>query len=202
MASGRPDWYGSMTMHGKYGDAYKPINVDEEGNLLALMTGLLEGVYTPIAVDDEGIMRANLVLQDLPAMTVRPYYTEALIYRIIVNADALDIKQLVRKTGKGIVLAGGIRASDPGLVENDMPMLAIDDVILQNHTFKFLHDEKCWHPGDTLMHLTGYDVQGNRHCKIALQPGITFETSISLLYEEVNDNTPSIYVELAYALVP
>ena len=29
MASGRPDWYGSMTMHGKFGDVYKPVNVDK-----------------------------------------------------------------------------------------------------------------------------------------------------------------------------
>lgn len=206
MASGRPDWYGSMSMHGKYTlagvDSYKPLNVDVEGNLLALMTGLLEGVYTPIAVDGEGIMRANLVLQSLPAMTIRPYYTEALITRDVIFADALDFTTLAHIIGRGVVLAGGIRASDPGALEIDMPMLTVDGVLLQNHTFEFLYDNQCWKPESALMHLVHYDVQGNRFCKVDLLPGITFEENITLTYEETNNNTPSVYFELAYALVP
>jgi len=51
MASGRPDWYGSMSMHGKFGDDYKPVAVDSEGNLVAIMTGS-DGVDSQVILTD------------------------------------------------------------------------------------------------------------------------------------------------------
>jgi len=63
MASGRPDWYSSVAMHGRYVDPpaidqYITVGVDEVGNMIAVMTGSEAGV--PVKVDTDGVMLSRM----------------------------------------------------------------------------------------------------------------------------------------------
>uniref|UniRef100_A0A6H1ZNT6 Uncharacterized protein n=1 Tax=viral metagenome TaxID=1070528 RepID=A0A6H1ZNT6_9ZZZZ len=70
MASGRPDWYSSVAMHGKHNNDYITVNVDELGNMLAKIQGLFGATLKTIAVDTNGIMKANLAVQDLDYLNI------------------------------------------------------------------------------------------------------------------------------------
>jgi len=57
MASGKPDYYTSSAMHGQYAGPparYVTLNVDDLGNMLALMKGEGPGGLDTIALDAGG----------------------------------------------------------------------------------------------------------------------------------------------------
>jgi len=62
MASGRPDWYSSVAMHGKHLNDYITVAVDADGNMLGIMQGEGPGGLDTIALDAGG--RLITVLRD------------------------------------------------------------------------------------------------------------------------------------------
>lgn len=186
MASGRPDWYGSMTLHGRYTlagvDSYKSIAVDEEGNLITLMTGLLEGVYTPIAVDDEGIMRANIVLQDLVPFTVRETYGAPKIWQSVETIDPGPPVVLKTINAKGRLYAGFWYVNEGESHKNDVTLLRMDGMILNTLPVKSLYSYGLWKPGLHPLYCSTYNDHDYKYL-VGITPHVTFETQVIMSYE-------------------
>jgi len=205
MASGRPDWYGSMTLHGKYTDVgvdtYKSINVDEEGNLLALMTGLIGGVYRPIAVDAGGVMRANLYAQGLNFLTVRPAYGSAVRDGGSSGCAAGAMTELFEVVDQGIIYSGLIyltEIDDGTLIK---PHIQVDGNDVQNLRFDSLYDIQCFGESKNLMSLIRYDTVNGLFACVITQP-ITFETAFKLQIWNDSAVLENIYWEFVYAVTP
>ena len=205
MASGRPDWYGSMTLHGKYTDVgvdtYKSINVDEEGNLLALMTGLIGGVYRPIAVDAGGVMRANLYAQGLNFLTVRPAYGSDIREGDDKLCNAGAMTDLFEIEGQGVIYSGMIfltEVDDGTLIK---PHIQVDRVDIQNLRFDNLYDLQVFGESKNIISLIRYDTVNGLFACVTTQL-ITFEEYFTMKIWNDSGANETVYWEFVYALTP
>jgi len=199
MASGRPDWYGSMSMHGKFGDLYKPVAVDTEGNLMSMMYGGPPGARHYIEVDAAGVMKANLALQDLDEMTVRVYYGAA---KAVFNWHTVPVTTedpLFTVNGKGTIYGGFFNIhNEPGHT-GDTPKLLIDDQELVSLVWSTYYHRNINKPGMYPIYINQYnptdgDIMG------CISPGATFESKVELRYLNVHVTDPvTVYYSLMYA---
>ena len=202
MASGRPDWFGTIVAAGKYDTEYKAIELDESGAILALMKGAYDSVLKTIAVDSTGVMKANLTTQDLDFLTVRPAYGEAV--RVLGNASIAlgNIETLIAVTGRGVILGGTIywtqTSDDPDAIHGHIyteETLACDD------TPEILHRFNKYRGCDNPMYLARYEPSTYKY-GIGLSPGTTFETKLEIKGQNNAHLTLTVYAVLNYALVP
>ena len=199
MASGRPDWYSSVAIHGKYGDDYITVNVDELGNMLAKMQGLFGADLKTIAVDTDGIMKANLAVQDINVLRVNPSYGRA--YRIgsSTMVDSGDNIELVTTSGRGIVYGGFWYWGDAASARTAIPMLYIDgDAITISEAYA-LNTRELTLPGSYPIFLTHYDDTSFRY-NVALSMGITFDTALSLHFYHNQGYAIQVTWEMIWAI--
>jgi len=202
MASGRPDWFGTIVAAGKYDTTYIPIALDVNGFITATMKGAHDSVLKTIAVDSDGIMKANLSVQDLDFLTVRPAYGEAV--RVLGNASIAlgNIETLITVTGRGVILGGTIywvqTSDDPDAIHGHIyceETLACDD------SPEVLHDFNKYRGCDNPMFLARW-IPSTYSYGIGLSPGTTFETKLEIKGQNNAHATLTVYAVLYYALVP
>jgi len=200
MASGRPDWYSSVAMHGKHDEDYLMVAVDELGNMLAKMQGLFGAELMTLAVDADGIMKANLSVQDLIPLTVRSIYGAGERETYDAAVLSLDTTELINIAGKGVVYGGSIYLDAGAAQGNDIVELWIDGVQVTFMSFNLLMDHEIYSSVAGFLYLTIWDGTLFKYC-VCLCTGITFESSFIIKYTETHGNTPTVKSELYYATV-
>lgn len=142
MASGRPDWYSSVSMHGKFDDKYIAVAVDIAGHMLAKMQGeKLDETLKTIAVDDEGVMKANLSVQALPTLKTRPRYGDVHYVEITRDHPAIEEWTIpLGVVGQGYVLGGYLAHKALATHKSCYVELIVDGVSYPTLTFEELHN--------------------------------------------------------------
>jgi len=201
MASGRPDWYGSMSMHGKFGDLYKPVAVDAEGNLIATMYGGAPGARHYIAVDDDGIMKANLALQEAAFLTVRPAYGSAQKHSFIRVVFDDDETQLFEIEGQGVVYDGLIFTNAGDTPNSFVYRLYVDDVQILNMNAQDILFYGFTGLNKFPMSMSVYDTTDHKYYSV-LNSIITFESKFAVkIYQNTGGNVTVEWI-YHYALTP
>lgn len=203
MATGRPDWFGTIVSAGKYNSTYVPIAVDENGNLVALMQGEYGTVLKTIAVDEDGVMLANLSAQDLDFQTVRPAYGESVVVngsKVITAGNTISITTV---SGRGVTLGGWYQWGIGGGISMTALDLIVktDDTLLEQITAGELHDGYDYTPINHPLTLQIYD-NVNRDYRVALAPGLTFESSLEMAAYNSYGSDITVAYYLFYALTP
>lgn len=203
MPSGRPDWFGTIVAAGKYNSTFLPMAVDVNGNMIGLMKGDDSGTLRTLAVDGSGIMKANLSVQDLDFLTVRPAYGEAKRVRGDVAVAIGDTEVLLTVNGRGVILGGEVQWEQT--VES---AVSVNCQIFTEETQMAKDDiESLWRYAkrsgvDGPIFLGRYEPTIMRYA-ICFSPGTTFETKLEIKQQNSSHAaTITFYTTLYYALVP
>ncbi len=116
-------------------------------------------------------------------------------------ATANATVSVISITGKGILYGGRAGSGGVGSQKTDIYYLYIDGNLIGGAEFR-THD--AWNLTSLYcspFHILKYDDVFFEYM-LGIIPGITFESSFEVFYEEKNGRTPSISVEVIYALMP
>jgi len=98
-------------MTGQYADILKPIAIDQNGLMLAVMKGDFSGALKTVAVDTDGIMKANLSAQDLKPLTTIPAFGTGHILSGIKGVAGGGTGSCCGDTGRGVLYGGYVQWS-------------------------------------------------------------------------------------------
>jgi len=207
MASGRPDWYSSVALHGRYVeegeiDKYITVNLDELGNMLALMRGEGPAGLDTIALDAAGNMKANLAVQSLPAMTVRPYYTEAQMVggTKTITTGVTWSMQTIR--GTGIIYGGSIYWHE---TESRYAMhlsIEVEEVEIFAMATEAIFDKGLTEFSGSPAYVRRYETPDHYYYELGIQPNLTFEDKIELKMFNPYGESVTVTWIFWYALIP
>ncbi len=202
MASGRPDWFGTIVSAGKYNSTYIAIAVDASGNIVGLMKGDDDGTLRTIAVDGSGIMKANLSAQDLNFLTVRPAYGEAKYAAGTETVPNNTETSLVTVTDQGVTY-GGVIYWDSGVTDSKIMYgrLYTDDVLSFTMQIDFMRLNGLTRPGSAPMYAARVDPT-NMTYAIGISPGTTFESKLELRVVHAAGLSIDVSYQLIYAVTP
>ncbi len=117
---------------------------------------------------------------------------------LIVKAS--DITEILSVTGKGVIYGGAVIVDYTASQNGSFVMLEVDDVQLSSANFFTLEayglDKQYCFP----FYLMKYD-DVNFVYTVGVMEGITFESGLRYLYEEINGDTPTVTGFLIYALM-
>jgi len=201
MSSGRPDWFGTIVAAGKYDDIYIPIALDVDGFITATMKGLYDELLKTIAVDSSGVMKANLSVQDLDFLTVRPAYGEVKHLGGITPATKETTTTIYTVSGKGVILSGWMQSLAATTSEMLSYELYIDGLLLIYVSPFWVRTRYHYAPENNPIYLICYD-ELNFNYIVGVQPKITFETSFQLKVGNPYSVDYDVTWRLYYALVP
>lgn len=202
MASGRPDWFGTIVAAGKYDSTFIPIALDEDGFITATMKGAYDSALKTIAVGSSGVMKANLSAQDLDFLTVRPAYGEAV--RLLGNASISlgNTETLVTVNGRGVILGGNIYWTQTAHNDDAVwGLIYCEEALACWEAPKTLLRFNKYRGGDDMMFIGRMEPSTYKYA-IGLSPGTTFETKLEIKAQNAAHATLSVYCALRYALVP
>ena len=202
MASGRPDWYSSVAMHGKHDADLITVAVDELGNMLAKMQGLFGAELKTVAVDTDGIMMANLAVQSLPSMTVRPFYTESQWENVSTRLDAGETDTILTIAGTGVIHGGVFWCDASDYHDSSVWYIDIDTVTIAQFRLTNLQNYAIYSPlGFPLFVLV--DNPSENLIRIGIQPGLTFEESIVFrAHNDLGELADDFGLLVWYSLIP
>lgn len=201
MPSGRPDWFGTIVAAGKYGDTYLPIALDVDGFITATMKGVYDAVLKTIAVDSDGIMKANLSVQDLDFLTVRPAYGQVRRGTGSVSITADSTETIATITGKGLVIGGWFRWAGASSEASIAPIIKCDEVVVEQLAANVLNTYQQYPSTANPLYLIKYDDTYFSYI-VGICPGLTFETSFEMAANNPYAAAHSIAYHVFYALVP
>ena len=99
---------------------------------------------------------------------------------------------------KGIIYGGYLYIEKASSGKNDIPQIRVDGQVLNEFTFEELDKYNITRPGIYGVYSLKFD-DTNFIYVVAFNPGITFEKSISVWYEETYGDTPLVKAHLDYA---
>jgi len=188
-------------MKGYDGANLQDVKVDTLGYMLAKMTGLDGATLRTVAVDADGVMKANLSVQSLDFLRVRPVYGQT---RKNTGSKAVDsgvgAVELFTVSGKGAIL-GGFVYWLAGTSSGASIRLFIDGVETINVTPNYLDAHNMIEGFSFPLVLSGYD-QVTPQYQMSLRPGSTFESSFALYASQATGAAVTFYWIVPYALVP
>ena len=201
MASGRPDWFGTIVAAGKYDTEYKAIELDESGAILALMKGAYDSILKTIAVDENNVMKANLSVQDLDFLTVRPAYGQSRHSSGTKTVPSGTLTDLISINGRGVVYGGTISLTSYATRKESVINISIDYVIMQSWEFEELHNVKVYPGISNPLVLCQYD-DNNYNYAVFLPLPLTFETQVKISILQSYGVNQDFDYDIVYALVP
>ena len=201
MPSGRPDWFGTIVAAGQYDTQMIAIGVDVSGNIIAVMKGDYSDVLKTIAVDANGIMKANLSVQDLDFLTVRPAYGEAVEAHGTEAISASSTETLKTVTGRGVVIGGWFSFGIGQTHKSIECGIKTEGTVVQQEAASVLNGRKHYTPGCQPLYLSLYDDIGFDYC-VGISKGLTFETSFDMFVKNPYAFETTVIWFLFYALVP
>lgn len=202
MPSGRPDWFGTIVSAGKYDSEYVPIAVSKDGVILAMMQGAHDSVLKTIAVDSDGIMKANLSVQDLDFLTVRPAYGAAEVEEGSQAISYTTTYTVVSISGRGVIYFGWIYTGHPTMGNQEAIYVEVDGVEVLSTSLLGVYQNEMFAPGSGLLYIVGWD-RHNTRWRACFTPGLTFETTFELKIKgSMLGITPDYSWDIIYALIP
>jgi len=195
-----PDWFAASVIKGLYGTELKTIQVDELGRLYAILRALYGTTQKDVQCDASGNLTLNLKAQDLSEIINRPKYGAAnqSLFSDVV-AEGTD-GTLLNVSGKGILYGGYINADSLVSKKTDYFFSLIDGVTFTSQTFYQLMYHGVTYPTSNIFQLMLYD-DTNFKYSVCLMSGITFETSLKIVYHNASASGVSVYSKIFYALV-
>ena len=145
-------------------------------------------------------LQTNIANQTLAQIINRPKYGAADSVEGNVAATANDETLICTVSGKGIIYGGRIQVPDVSAPETSRPRLYIDDELVVGPNFIGMLRYGMCRYGAHIWTLSKYDQTAEIYVAV-LQPGITFEESATLKYNEAEGQTPTVYGIIVYALV-
>jgi len=200
MASGRPDWFGTIVAAGKYDDTYLPIALDAKGFITATMKGAYDAVLKTIAVDSDGVMKANIAVQDLATLIMRPKYGAATMEAFSVACPGGQTTTLLTINAMGMIYEGHIYT--PTIIGHatDQPKLYIDDALIGDDSYHTLNGRNIIHPQRGSIYLTVFNDKDHRYC-VGIGRGNSFESKVELKYYNAGAEEITVYGNLIYASI-
>ncbi len=200
MPSGRPDWFGTIVAAGKYDTTFIPIGLDETGAILALMKGAYDSVLKTIAVDSTGVMKANISVQDLAELIMRPKYGAGTAGDIQVVCSAGTTTTLLTVNAKGMIYWGHLYA--PGAVDHqtDQPILYLDESLISSQSFGTLRARRITKPHEGSMYTILFDDTLYDY-GVGIGPQHTFESKVELKYNNKSAESITVFGGLIYATI-
>lgn len=184
MASGRPDWFGTIVAAGKYDTTFMPIALDVSGFITAKIKGAYDAVLKTIAVDSDGTMRANLAVQDLERITMRVSMGTPTIAGLAHIFGETGSHELVNIQGKGTILGGALSHTDTVSHKMCSINLEVDGVSFGFFTYADLKATSAPDYFAAPLRLVRYDDEIQFHYVAAFNPGWTFDTSLKVTFTE------------------
>ena len=201
MPSGRPDWFGTIVSAGKYDTTFIPMAVDVNGALLALMKGAYNSALKTIAVDANGIMKANLSVQDLDFLTVRPAYGAINHHYASDGVPTSTLTSLHSDTGRGMLLGGHCWWGAAGSVKSMKIHLIIDGDTITDDTVATFQEKSIFKENISPVYLAEYDDDFYAYT-VGLSRGITFESSFEIKAHHTYGSDVYVVHNIFWALVP
>lgn len=130
---------------------------------------------------------------------VRPRFGGAISASGVAGVDASKITDLVDVIGKGIVYGGAMWMDHTSTQNNSLPLLVVDKSTLSNISLLRLSDYSFDRARTLPLTLNKFD-EINFIYSVGISYGITFESALSLSYDEKHGTTPTIHYRLIYAL--
>ncbi|MCK4794558.1 MAG: hypothetical protein KAV87_63095 [Desulfobacteraceae bacterium] len=132
--------------------------------------------------------------------TVRQAYGAAKTTIKVLAVTASADNELMDIAGKGIIYGGSLYLSYPSTQKDAIPKLSVDGVEISTVSFYTMNYFELTKLNSYPWVLTKYDDVGCIYC-VGIGFGLTFDASIKLVYQEVNDATPTVIARLIYALL-
>lgn len=142
----------------------------------------------------------DIKLQSLSEVTNRPKYGGGIQS---AGSDSVvggfrNILALI--TGKGMIYGGSVWLDYTSTQANSIVALAIDGAYLAGLSFVRLKDYNIVDPRSSVITINKFD-STNYIYSAGISYGLTFETSLQLLYNEEHDVTPTVHFNLMYTLI-
>jgi len=175
------------------------------GEFYAMLKCKYNSTIKDVLGDQSGNLTLNIKAQDLAELINRPKYGAAHAEGADVTLSPHQTYTLYNISGKGIVYGGAVWTPNPpvptGVNQADSTVTVLADGEGLNATrFAHLNTLGLLVPTSMVTYLTAYDTTNHIYA-VAITPGITFETSLKVLYIENNGQAPSVGATLLYALL-
>lgn len=145
-------------------------------------------------------MGVDVAFQALAEMVVRPKFGAAQAANSSGVMTASTKQTLVSVAGKGMIYGGTIGILSAGVQRSDIPILSIEGIELSIATLLNLNKYRMSKESCSPMYLMKYDDVGFQY-SVAISPGLTFETSFKVLYDEREGSTPTVFCRVLYAVI-
>lgn len=189
-------------MKGAYGEVLKDIAVDTNGNIIAMMKGEYSGALKTIALDTNGIMKANLSVQDLDFLTVRPAYGNACLEGDSKICPDGDVTTLETISGRGVTCGGWCAWSSGNDVSGVVVQILVDGNLLAYSSAASLYALGITKPDVSPTFLTKYIENTVNSYTVGIDIGITFESSYVVKISNSTGFDVTVGYFLFYALTP
>ncbi len=202
MASGLPDYYRGFDLAIQSlstlavdvaAQSIEQLNVD-------LVAQTLDRLDIDIIAQTIGNLTIDIAAQNLSEIINRPKYGGAQRAASTADAWANDTRSYITVSGKGMLYGGSLFLEHTASQKTGKPILMVDGVSLAQWSFEDSLSLGMVKPWIKAMFLTKYDDVNFVYC-VAFMYGITFETSLQILYEESEGETPNITAEFIFAVV-
>lgn len=224
MARGTVDYWGGIQIGGVYDTTQLPVATDAQGNLFTLLKGhhnttptvvaldsggnifaVMKGDYDDvlktIAVDSSGIMKANLSVQDLDFLTVRPAYGGAAIKQTQKSVPSGELTTIHTISGRGIVYGTMVEWYSTASRRDSQFVVYADGEAIAGDWASALNNLGFYAGADSPIVLIKYD-DDNFQYVVGVKSGITFETSMAFKMLQNYGSDQTYACTTVYALVP
>lgn len=142
----------------------------------------------------------DIALQGLSEVINRPKYGGAQETAGGVVVTAGEEKELASISGKGMIYGGLLFLEHTASQSSGIPKLTVDGNLLSAMSFITMNDFNITKQWAFTLYLMTFDEVLFRYA-VAVSNEITFETGFKLIYEEKENETPTVYFDLIYALI-
>jgi len=115
---------------------------------------------------------------------------------VLANTDT----ELASVYGKGMLYGGYLFLDHTSTQKDSRANLIIDDESVSNLKFSDMNKYSLSLPLSSIIHLLKFD-DTNFIYSVGISYGITFETSVKIIYTEAHNSTPIVYTKMIYGLI-
>jgi len=142
----------------------------------------------------------DIAYQELSEQIVRPKYGGAILGPALAEVGALETTSLLEISGKGMIYGGVLWIDYTSTQQDSIVYLWVDGAKLLGFSFENMMRFNIIKPRSYPFTINVYNnIDFVYACGFSY--GVTFETSLEITYREMHNTTPSVNVNLVYALI-
>ncbi len=142
----------------------------------------------------------DVAYQALAQMIVRPKYGGAISSIGELTVTASSANTVVAVAGKGMIYGGFVYLDYTSTQKNSKVWLEVDGQQLNDERFLDLQLYSLLDPRVCVLSLLKYDDVDFVYAA-GFSYGVTFESTLKLIYSELHGTTPNLFFNLTYALI-